>query len=314
MRKLLMLVLLASTAVPALAQSREGRDRGEERSARAERNVEAEAPPPPEPRREREVIVERAQPAPEARADGPRGGWNGQGRTIDPADAARWQERRAQAVANGDDGQRRWGDRGPTAPLPQPGIAPVVSAAPPGANPRQGWDGNRDSRWGNREGAVSGTTVARGNGDHRGDRHGDGDGDRNGRWQGRDGHGQVGDNRGWEGNRDHGWNDRDRGGQRWSNDWRRDSRYDWQRYRSQNRFVFRIGTFYDPFGYGYRPVSAGYSLYSGYYQRNFWIDEPYQYRLPPAYGPYRWVRYYNDAVLVDIYSGEVVDVIRNFFW
>ena len=32
------------------------------------------------------------------------------------------------------------------------------------------------------------------------------------------------------------------------------------------------------------------------------------------YGPYRWVRYYDDAVLVDIYSGEVVDVINNFFW
>ena len=31
-------------------------------------------------------------------------------------------------------------------------------------------------------------------------------------------------------------------------------------------------------------------------------------------GPYRWVRYYDDALLVDIYSGEVVDVIYDFFW
>ena len=32
------------------------------------------------------------------------------------------------------------------------------------------------------------------------------------------------------------------------------------------------------------------------------------------HGPYRWVRYYDDVLLVDIYSGEVVDVIYDFFW
>ena len=32
------------------------------------------------------------------------------------------------------------------------------------------------------------------------------------------------------------------------------------------------------------------------------------------YGPYRWVRYYDDVLLVDVYSGEVVDVIYDFFW
>jgi hypothetical protein len=28
----------------------------------------------------------------------------------------------------------------------------------------------------------------------------------------------------------------------------------------------------------------------------------------------RWIRYYNDALLVDVYTGEVVDAIRGFFW
>ena len=46
----------------------------------------------------------------------------------------------------------------------------------------------------------------------------------------------------------------------------------------------------------------------------YWIQDPWQYRLPQVYGPYRWVRYYDDVLLVDIYSGEVVDVIHNFFW
>ncbi|HEY0630256.1 MAG TPA: RcnB family protein [Sphingomicrobium sp.] len=36
--------------------------------------------------------------------------------------------------------------------------------------------------------------------------------------------------------------------------------------------------------------------------------------MPPADGPYRWVRYHGDALLVNIYTGQVVDVIYNVFW
>ena len=48
--------------------------------------------------------------------------------------------------------------------------------------------------------------------------------------------------------------------------------------------------------------------------QSYWIDDPYDYRLPEAYGEYRWVRYYNDALLVDIYTGEVVDVVYDIFY
>jgi len=27
-----------------------------------------------------------------------------------------------------------------------------------------------------------------------------------------------------------------------------------------------------------------------------------------------WVRYWNDALLVDTWTGDVVDAIQNFFW
>jgi len=101
---------------------------------------------------------------------------------------------------------------------------------------------------------------------------------------------------------------------RWSNHWRSDHRYDWRRHRDHNRFTFRIGFYSDPFGFGYHRFGLGSYLYPSYYQSNYWINDPWQYRLPPAYGPYRWVRYHNDAVLIDIYSGEVVDVIYGFFW
>jgi hypothetical protein len=109
------------------------------------------------------------------------------------------------------------------------------------------------------------------------------------------------------------WRDRD-GDRRWSSHWRSDRRYDWRNYRDRNRSIFRIGRYYDPYRYGYRRFSIGFSLWPNYYQSNYWIDDPWMYRLPPAYGPYRWVRYYDDALLVNIYSGEVVDVIHSFFW
>ena len=108
---------------------------------------------------------------------------------------------------------------------------------------------------------------------------------------------------------------RDRDGRdRWTNHWRNDRRYDWRHHRDRNRFIFRIGFYSDPFGYGYRRFGAGSFLYPNYYQSNYWINDPWQYRLPPAYGPYRWVRYHSDALLIDTYSGEVVDVIHGFFW
>ena len=43
------------------------------------------------------------------------------------------------------------------------------------------------------------------------------------------------------------------------------------------------------------------------------VPGAFNYRLPPADGPYRWVRYYGDVLLVDVRNGYVVDVIHDFF-
>lgn len=109
------------------------------------------------------------------------------------------------------------------------------------------------------------------------------------------------------------WND-DRG--RWTREWRRDPRYDWTGWRSAHRDAYRLPRYYSPFGWdaGYRRFSIGARLSSVLFARSYWIDDPYAYRLPEAYGPYRWVRYYDDALLVDLDSGEVVDVIHDLFW
>jgi Ni/Co efflux regulator RcnB len=73
--------------------------------------------------------------------------------------------------------------------------------------------------------------------------------------------------------------------------------------------------YYNPYrGYGYTRFSIGFTLGSLFYSPRYWINNPSYYRLPPAYGGYRWIRYYDDALLVDTYTGEVVDVIYDFFW
>lgn len=100
-------------------------------------------------------------------------------------------------------------------------------------------------------------------------------------------------------------------------DWRGDRRYDWHGYRDQHREVFRAGRYVPPrayYNYGYRLFDIGIRLDPFFYASNYWIDDPSAYRLPPVWGSYRWVRYYNDVLLVDLASGEVVDVIHDFFW
>jgi Ni/Co efflux regulator RcnB len=99
----------------------------------------------------------------------------------------------------------------------------------------------------------------------------------------------------------------------WDRNWRNDRRYDWRRYRDSHRSVFHLGIYYDPFGYRYQPFNIGYRLSPVYFGENYWID-PGLYGLPYPPPGAQWVRYWNDAVLVDMYSGEVIDVIRDFFW
>lgn len=99
----------------------------------------------------------------------------------------------------------------------------------------------------------------------------------------------------------------------WSTNWRSYPSYDWRDYRNRYSSLFYLPGYYDPYGYGYRRFQVGLSLWPSYYSDRYWFNGD-RYRLPPAYGPYRWVRYYDDAVLVNIYTGQVVDVIYSFFW
>lgn len=167
--------------------------------------------------------------------------------------------------------------------------------------------------------------------DRRDDQRAERQNDRRGDWRQTDrNRGYADRDRNWS-NNNRNWNNNDR---RWQNDrrndgwrgdrqayrqwdrrWRDNNRYNWQRYRNSNRVVFQVGTYYAPYrNYSYRRVGIGGVLDSLFFGSQYWISDPWQYRLPEAYGPYRWVRYYDDALLVDTYSGQVVDVIHDFFW
>jgi hypothetical protein len=167
----------------------------------------------------------------------------------------------------------------------------------------------------------------------RGDRRAEGVVSRNGDWRSnhqrdgrqdhwRDGRGDQsrGDRHNWQ--RDDwrwswigrpGWDQRDY--RRWDSRWRANRSYNWSDYRRGNQFLYRPGPYFAPYrSHRYSRIDIGFTLDSLFFQPRFFINDPWSYRLPPVYGPYQWVRYYDDVILVDIYSGEVVDVIRNFFW
>lgn len=103
--------------------------------------------------------------------------------------------------------------------------------------------------------------------------------------------------------------------QRWDGNWRHNQRYNWQQYRQSHRTAFRMPTYHAPYSnYRYSRLSIGFTLGSSFLNQRYSIGDPWQYRLPAAYPGYEWVRYYNDVLLVDTRTGQVADVIYDFFW
>jgi len=93
-----------------------------------------------------------------------------------------------------------------------------------------------------------------------------------------------------------------------------EKREDWRDYRETHRDVYRRPAYVGPRGRHYRPVTVGYRFTPAYYSGRYVIADPSRYRLPPARGLNRWVRYGNDVVLVNIRTGRVIDVHPGFFW
>ncbi len=90
--------------------------------------------------------------------------------------------------------------------------------------------------------------------------------------------------------------------------WGRD---DWRSYRDGNRAIYARGDWRAPFRY--RDFRSGVRIAPSYYGSRYFIADPWRYRLPPARGYSRWVRHYNDVLLVDTRRGVVLQVYRSFF-
>ena len=109
--------------------------------------------------------------------------------------------------------------------------------------------------------------------------------------------------------------DNDNRGNSWNQGWRNDRRYDWRGHRDRYRNYYSPGRYSSPYrGHSYRRYGIGINIGSAFFGSRYWISDPSYYRLPPAYGSYRWVRYYDDVLLIDLRTGRVVDAIHDFFW
>lgn len=77
---------------------------------------------------------------------------------------------------------------------------------------------------------------------------------------------------------------------------------------------FQAGSYRAPQGYSYRRWSWGQRLPAVYFGRDYWISDYSSYGLfAPPYGLV-WVRFGPDALLIDEYSGEIVQVDYGVFY
>jgi Ni/Co efflux regulator RcnB len=95
-------------------------------------------------------------------------------------------------------------------------------------------------------------------------------------------------------------------------DARQEACEDWQDYRRTHRDVYRGGNWRAPFRY--TAWNAGAQLRPTYYGSRYYVANPARYRLPNAGYNQRWVRHYNDVLLVNVRTGRVITAHRGFFW
>lgn len=95
-------------------------------------------------------------------------------------------------------------------------------------------------------------------------------------------------------------------------DARREYRADWRDYRIRNRELYARGGWRAPFRY--ERFARGARLQPSYYDRRYFIADYRRYHLPSPPPHARWVRHYDDMILVSLRSGRVLDVIYGVFW
>lgn len=83
---------------------------------------------------------------------------------------------------------------------------------------------------------------------------------------------------------------------------------------AQHHYHYSSGAYRGPSGYSYRRWSYGEMLPSIYWGRSYWIGDYYDYGLSEPPPGCVWVRYGDDAVLIDEDSGEILEVVYGQFY
>jgi hypothetical protein len=69
-----------------------------------------------------------------------------------------------------------------------------------------------------------------------------------------------------------------------------------------------------PPGYYVRAWSYGDFLPRAWFGPDWWLGDPWDYGLPLPPPGFDWVRVGDDALLVDQFTGEIVQIVRDVFW
>ena len=129
--------------------------------------------------------------------------------------------------------------------------------------------------------------------------------------QGRDA--RQGDRNNWNGDRNRPGDNASRG-DRGRQDWRSDNRF---RNYERNTYAqrhYRFGSYERPRGWYARRWTFGEFLPSLFWSQNYWIGDYGAFGLPYPPPGCVWVRYGDDALLIDRYTGEIIQVVYNIFY
>ena len=81
---------------------------------------------------------------------------------------------------------------------------------------------------------------------------------------------------------------------------------------SQNRY--HAGFYAPPSGYYARAWGFGDFLPRPWFVRTYWLEDFLGFGLPYPPPGFMWVRVGGDALMIDRYSGRIVQVDRGIFW
>ena len=87
----------------------------------------------------------------------------------------------------------------------------------------------------------------------------------------------------------------------------------WQELRETNADLFRRDAYVAPRGLRHPRVSSGDELAPPFYDKSYWIEDFAAYRLPTPPRKQQYIRYGNDVLRVNVRSGRVIQVYKDFF-